>query len=138
MGVPIPQVHRRAQAAGGRALPRARVHVRGARPRAGLRRGQHTGLGQEGGRRGRGTRPEPLPDGRGAAQAEARERPPEDRERDTFKSQRALRQPSAAGSAAKGAKFAFISANEGSRRVSDMCSALGVTRRGRCACVDVQ
>ena len=28
------------------------------------------------------------------------------------------------------AKFAFISANEGSWRVSDMCSALGVTRQG--------
>lgn len=50
-GTPIPQVHRRVQAAGGGALPLARVHVRGARPRAGLRRGQHIGPGQEGGRR---------------------------------------------------------------------------------------
>lgn len=90
-------------------------------------------LGQEGGRRGRGARPEPLPDGRGAAQAEARERPPEDRERDTFKSRRLLRQPSAVGPAAKGVKFAFISANEGSWRVSDMCPALGVTRQGHYA-----
>ena len=132
-GAPIPQVHRRVQAAGGGALPRARVHVRGARPRAGLRRGRHVGLGQEGGRRGRGARPKPLPDGRGAAQAEARERPPEDRERDTLKSRRLLRRPSAVGPAAKGAKFAFISANGGSWRVSDMCPALVVTGRGHYA-----
>ena len=132
-GTPIPQVHRRVQAAGGGALPRARVHVRGARPRAGPRRGRHIGPGQEGGRRGRGTRPEPPPDGRGAARAEARERPPEDRERDAFESRRPLRQPSAVGSAAKRAKFASISADEGPRRVSDMRSALGAAGRGHCA-----
>ena len=50
-----------------------------------------------------------------------------------LKSQRLLRQPSAVGSAAKRAKFAFISANEGSRRVSDMCPAPGAAGRGRCA-----
>ena len=37
------------------------------------------------------------------------------------------------GPAAKGVKFAFISANEGSWRVSDMCPALGVTRQGHYA-----
>ena len=33
----------------------------------------------------------------------------------------------------RGVKFAFISANEGSWRVSDMCPALGVTRQGHYA-----
>lgn len=65
--------------------------------------------------------------------AEARERPPQDRERDAFKSRRPLRRPSAVGSAAKRAKFAFISADEGSWRVSDMRPALGAAGRGHCA-----
>ena len=49
-----------------------------------------------------------------------------------FESRRLLRQPSAVGAAAKRAEFAFISANEGSWRVSGMRSALGAAG-GHCA-----
>ena len=49
-------------------------------------------LGQEGRRRRPGGRRQPVPDGRGPAQAEEEERAAQARERDTFKSERLLRQ----------------------------------------------
>lgn len=49
-----------------------------------------------------GARRQPVPDGRGPAQAE-------ERERDTFKSERPLRRRAAAGLSAKRAKFKFVS-----------------------------
>ncbi len=78
----------------------------------------------------RGARRKPVPDGRGPAQAEAREREAEEGERDTFKSERLLRQQAAVGLSAKRAKFEFIFLNEGSWPVSEMCAALKVTRQG--------
>ncbi len=85
MGHLSPGVHRRVQAAGGGALPRARLHRTPSSPASSgcdaggisdwVRRADASGP----------PRPEPLPDGRGAARAEARERPPGDRERDTLK-----------------------------------------------------
>ncbi|MEE0518114.1 IS3 family transposase [Slackia sp.] len=86
-------------------------------------------MGEEG-RRRRGARRKPVPDGRGPAQAEAREREAEEGERDTFKSERLLRQQAAVGLSAKRAKFEFIFLNEGSWPVSEMCAALKVTRQG--------
>ena len=75
----------------------------------------------------------PVSDGRGPAQAQARERAAEERGRDAFKSERPLRRQAAVGESAKRAKFKFIFLNEGRRPVSEMCAALGATRRGHCA-----
>lgn len=90
-------------------------------------------LGQEG-RRGRlRDGRQPVPDGRGPARAQARERAAEEEERDTFKSERPLRRQAAVGESAKRAKFEFIFPSEGRWPVSEMCAALGATRRGHCA-----
>ena len=70
--------------------------------------------------------PRPVPDGRGPARAQARER-------DTFKSERPLRQQAAVGESAKRAKSEFIFPSEGRWPVSEMCAALGATCQGHCA-----
>ncbi|BAK44725.1 IS3 family transposase [Eggerthella sp. YY7918] len=58
------------------------------------------------------------------------ERAAEEGERDTFKSERLLRQQAAVGAGAKKARSAFILLNEGSWSISEMCAALHVTRQG--------
>lgn len=75
-------------------------------------------------------RGQPLQGRRGEPQAEARERAAQAGERDTFKSERLLRQQAAVGAGAKKARFAFILLNEGAWSVSEMCAALKVTRQG--------
>ena len=83
-GNAISQVHGRVQAEGRRAVQEIGDHVRRGGARARMRPRQPVGLGEEG-RRRRGARRKPVPDGRGPAQAEAREREAEEGERDTFK-----------------------------------------------------
>ena len=87
-------------------------------------------LGQKGLGRGARRRGEPLPDGRGPAAAQARERAAQKGERDAFESERLLRRQAAVGAEAKEARFAFTLLSEGRWSVSEMCSALGVTRQG--------
>lgn len=70
-----------------------------------------------------GARRQPVPDGRGPAQAE-------ERERDTFKSERPLRRRAAAGLSAKRAKFKFVSPNEPDWPASGMRAALKAARQG--------
>lgn len=64
---------------------------------------------------------EPVPDAGGEPQAEARACQAQGGERDTFKSQRLLREQAAV----KEAKFAFIDRHLDERGVSAMCRALG-------------
>lgn len=56
--------------------------------------------------------------------AEAGERSPQEGQRDTFKSERLLRQQAAVGAAAKRAKFEFVAEHEGDWSISDMCRVL--------------
>ena len=128
-GNAISQVHGRVQAEGRRAVQEIGNHVRRGGARARMRPRQPVGLGEEG-RRRRGARRKPVPDGRRPAQAEAREREAEEGERDTFKSERLLRQQAAAGLSAKRAEFEFIFLNEGGWPVSETCAALKTARQG--------
>lgn len=77
-----------------------------------------------------GARCQPVPDGRGPAQAEEGKRAAQTRKRDTFKSERLLRQQAAAGLSAKRAKFTFIFSSESNWPVSEMCAPLEAARLG--------
>lgn len=77
-----------------------------------------------------GARRQPVPDGRGPAQAEEGERAAQARERDAFESERLLRRQAAVGLSAKRAESESISPNEPNWPVSEMRSALRVTRQG--------
>lgn len=129
-GQSISQVHGGIQAEGRGAVREVGHDVRRGGTRAGLRRGQPGRLGQEGLRRRAGARRQPVPDGRGPAQAEEGERAVQARERDTFKSERLLRQQAAVGLSAERAKFEFIFSNEPNWPVSGMCAALKAARQG--------
>ena len=95
-GNSVAKVHGRAQAEGCRALWKVWDDLRGGGARVGLRCRKPVGLGHEGRRGQAGARRQPVPDGRGPAQAQARERAAEEGERDAFKSERFLRHPWAA------------------------------------------
>lgn len=129
-GQSVSQVHGGIQAEGRRAVQEIGHHVRRGGARAGLRRGQPVGLGEEGRRRQARARRQPVPDGREPAQVEEGERAAQARERDTFKSERLLCQQTAVGLSAKRAKFEFVSLDEPNWPVSDMCAALKVARQG--------
>ena len=132
-GQSISQAHGGIQAEGRGAVREIGRHVRRGGARAGLRRGQPGRLGQEGRRRRARARRQPVPDGRGPAQAEEGKRAAQARERDTFESERLLRQQAAAGLSAKRAKFESISLNEPDWPASETCAALEAARRGYCA-----
>ncbi len=122
-GQSIPRAHGGIQADGRGAAQEIRHDARRGGARAGLRRGQPVGLGEEDRRRRAGARRQPVPDGRGPAQAE-------ERERDTFKSERPLRRRAAAGLSAKRAEFKFVSPNEPDWPASGMRAALKAARQG--------
>lgn len=90
--------------------------MRSRRQGARVRPGVALRLGQDRGRLRMRARRQPVPDGRGPQASEARER-------DTFNSERLLRQPSAAAATPKEAKFAFVLMFKGSWPVSEMREA---------------
>jgi hypothetical protein len=127
-----PEVHGRVQAEGVGALPLGRRrHIRVDRARDRRRPEQRRQLGEEGGG-GHDACRGPLPDGRGAQDAAQGEREAQGGERDTFKSQRLLREQGAVGLAAERAKFEFVAGHLGEHGVSAVCRAPGVSRQGCC------
>ena len=132
-GETVPEARGGVQAARRAAAQREGDRLRGGRARDRRRPVEPRRLGQKGPGRGARRRGGPLPDGRGPAAAQARERAAQEGGRDAFKSGRPLRRQAAVGAGAKGARFASIPLSEGRRGVSGMCSAPGVTRQGHCA-----
>ncbi len=120
-----------AQAAGRRAVQEVRRRLCGGGARAGRRPRLAFQPGEAGGPEGGGRSQvaEPVPGGRGPAQAEKGERAAEARERGYFESRRPLR----GQGSAKRAKFESVAVFGCRCPVSELCSAPSVTGRGCCA-----